>query len=133
VEARSDEPGLRLVTAAAVAPADVETAPVSRHAARIEAALERLLPFAKSQLVARSIPQLDSPQRVPSLLHPLLPRAAKATWEGVGVPPTTPWPSLVRAGREVCPGLGLEGEVLAALGAVARVQQATQKRRPKGR
>ncbi|MGO8968234.1 MAG: desaturase [Myxococcaceae bacterium] len=131
-EARSDEAALRLVTAAAVVPADVEPRLVSGHAARIEEALERLMPFAKAQLVARSVPQLDAPRRAPSLLlHPLLPRAPKAPWEGVGLPPTTAWPSLLRAGREVCPGLGLEGELLAAQGAVARVQRATQKRRPR--
>ncbi len=133
-EGRGDEAGLRLVTAAAVVPADVEEGPVSAHAALIEEALERLLPFARPKALARSVPQLDAPGRGPGLLlHPLLPRAAKAAWEGAGLPPTTPWASLLRAGREVCPGLGLEGEVLAALGAVARVQRATQKRRPPGR
>jgi phytoene dehydrogenase-like protein len=133
-EGRADEAGLRLVTAAAVVPADVEAGRVVAHAARIEEALERLLPFARRQVLARSVPQLDAPGRAPGLLlHPLLPRVAKAPWEGTGLTPTTPWASLLRAGREVCPGLGLEGEVLAALGAVARVQRATQKRRPPGR
>jgi len=132
-EARSDEAGLRLVTATAVFPADVEAALVSAHAARLEEALERLLPFARRQVVARSVPQLDAPQRVPAPLHPLLPRPAKTAWEPLGTPPNTPWPGLLRAGREVCPGLGVEGELLAALGAVARVQRATQKRRPGGR
>jgi len=133
-DARGDEPGARLVTAAAVVPADVERALVQGHAARVEEVLERLLPFARSQLLARSVPQLDAPRRAPGLLlHPLWPRPAKVPWEGLGLPPTTPWPPLVRAGREVCPGLGLEGELLAALGAVTRVQRATQKGRPKGR
>jgi len=133
-EGRADEAGLRLVTAMAVVPADVEAGPVAAHAARVEEAMERLLPFARTQLLARSVPQLDAPGRAPGLLlHPLLPRVAKAAWEGVGLPPNTPWASLLRAGREVCPGLGLEGEVLAALGAVAAVQRATQKRRPPGR
>jgi hypothetical protein len=82
--------------------------------------------------VARSVPQLDAPGRVPGLLlHPLWPRPPNAAWEGQGQPPSTPWPTLVRAGREVCPGLGLEGELLAALGAVAHVQRATQGKGPK--
>jgi hypothetical protein len=133
-DARSEEPGVRLVTAAAVVPADVERGLVQGHAARLEEAMERLLPFARAQVVARSIPQLDAPRKAPGLLlHPLWPRQAKAAWEGLGLPPTTPWPPLVRAGREVCPGLGLEGELLAALGAVSRVQRATQKGKPKAR
>jgi hypothetical protein len=133
-DARGEEAGVRLVTAAAVVAADVERGLVEGHAARIEAALERLLPFARAQRLGRSVPQLDAPRRAPGLLlHPLWPRQPKAAWEGLGLPPTTPWPPLVRAGREVCPGLGLEGELLAALGAVGRVQQATQKGKPKGR
>jgi hypothetical protein len=134
LEALGEEPGVRLVTAAAVVPPDVEPGLVSGHTARLEEALERLLPFARGQLLARSVPQLDAPRRAPGfLLHPLWPRPAKAPWEGIGLlPPTTPWPPLLRAGREVCPGLGLEGELLAALGAVSCVQRATQ-RRPKGR
>jgi hypothetical protein len=133
-EARGEEPGVRLVTVAVVVPPDVEPRLVSGHAARLEEALERLLPFARGRLLARSVPQLDAPRRAPGfLLHPLWPRPAKALWEGIGLlPPTTPWPPLLRAGREVCPGLGLEGELLAALGAVSRVQRATQ-RGPKGR
>jgi hypothetical protein len=133
-DARGEEAGVRLVTAAAVVPADVERGLVEGHAGRIEEALERLLPFARAQQLGRSVPQLDAPRRAPGLLlHPLWPRPPRAAWEGLGLPPTTPWPPLVRAGREVCPGLGLEGELLAALGAVGRVQQATQKGKPKGR
>jgi phytoene dehydrogenase-like protein len=126
-DARVDEAGVRLVTATAVFPPDVEATVVQGHAARLEEALERLLPFARGHLVARSIPQLDAPRRVPGvLLHPLWPPPPKAAWQGQGLPPLTPWPSLLRAGREVCPGLGWEGELLAALGAAARVQRAAQ-------
>lgn len=131
-EARADEAGLRLVTAGAVFPPDVETGAVQAHAARLEEALERLLPFARAQLLGRSIPQLDAPGRTPGLLlHPLWPRAPKAAWEAMGLKASTPWPTLVRAGREVCPGLGLEGELLAALGAAAHVQRATQRKGPR--
>ena len=133
-DGRAEEPGLRLVTAAAVVPAEVERTLVLGHVARIEETLERLLPFARARVVSRSVPQLDAPRMAEGLLlHPLWPRPAKAPWEGLGLAPTTPWPPLVRAGREVCPGLGLEGELLGALGAVARVQRATQKGRAKGR
>ena len=126
-EARADEPGVRLVTAAAVVPPDVEPGPVQGHVRRLEEAMERLLPFARAQRVASSVPQLDAPRRLPGvLLHPLWPATAKAAWEGLGLSPSTSWPTLLRAGREVCPGLGLEGELLAALGAAARVQRATQ-------
>jgi phytoene dehydrogenase-like protein len=133
-DARAEEASLRLVTAAVVVPPETEKALVAGHALRLEEALERLLPFARSKVVARSVPQLDAPRRAPGfLLHPLWPRPAKAAWEGLGlVPPATPWSPLLRAGREVCPGLGLEGELLAALGAVSRVQRATQ-RGAKGR
>jgi len=132
-EARADEPSLRLVTVAAVVPPDVQPEQVRGHAARVEEALDRLLPFARPRVVARSIPQLDAPSPRPGhLLHPLLPRPPQAAWEALGVAPETPWPSLIRAGREVCPGLGLEGELLAALGAVARVQRASQKGKGRG-
>jgi hypothetical protein len=133
-EARADEPSLRLVTAAAVVPPDVEPDRIRGHAARIEEALERLLPFARARVVARSVPQLDAPWPRPGhLLHPLFPRSPEAAWEALGVPADTPWPTLIRAGREVCPGLGLEGELLAALGAVGRVQRASQKRKGRGK
>jgi hypothetical protein len=133
-DTRSDEPALRLVTGAAVFPADVAAERVRAHAVRLEEALERLLPFARTRALARSIPQLDAPAPRPGhLLHPLFARPAKPSWEALGVTATTPWPTLLRAGREVCPGLGLEGELLAALGALARVQRASQKRKPPGR
>jgi hypothetical protein len=133
-EARADEPSLRLVTASAVVPPDTEAEQVGGHAGRIEQAMDRLLPFALGRAVARSIPQLDTPSPRPGpLLHPLFVRPPKAPWEPLGVEPTTPWPTLLRAGREVCPGLGLEGELLAALGAVARVQRASQRKKPPGR
>jgi hypothetical protein len=128
-DARVDEPTLRLVTGATVVPADVEPERVRAQAVRIEEALERLLPFARRQVLARSVPQLDAPSPRPALLHPLFARPGKAPWDGLGVPPSTPWSTLIRAGRDVVPGLGLEGELLAALGAVARVQQASQKGR----
>jgi hypothetical protein len=134
-DARTDEAGARLVTATAIVPPDVEAALVQGHVARLEDALGRLLPFARGHLLARSVPQLDAPRRVPGvLLHPLWPRAPKAAWEGQGLSPLTAWTALLRAGREVCPGLGLEGELLAALGAAARVQRAAQgKAKPLGR
>ena len=133
-EARADEPSLRLVTAAAVAPPDVEPGRIRGPAEELERAMERLLPFARAKVVARSLPQLDAPTPRPGhLLHPLLPRPARAGWDALGMPQDTPWPTLLRAGREVCPGLGLEGELLAALGAVARVQRASQSRKVVGR
>jgi hypothetical protein len=126
-EARTEEAGLRLVTAAAIVPPDVEPGPIQGHVQRLEEAMERLLPFARAQRLASSVPQLDAPRRPPGgLLHPLWPVSAKAAWGGQGLSPSTPWPTLLRAGREVCPGLGLEGEVLSALGATARVQRAIQ-------
>jgi hypothetical protein len=133
-EARTDEPSLRLVTASAVVPPGTEVEQARGHAARIEQAMDRHLPFALARALARSIPQLDAPSPRPGLLlHPLFARPARSPWDPLGVEPTTPWPTLLRAGREVCPGLGVEGELLAALGAVARVQRASQRKRPSGR
>jgi hypothetical protein len=133
-DARAEEPTLRLVTGAAVFPADVAAERIRTQVARLEEAVARLLPFSRARALARSIPQLDAPAPRPGhLLHPLFPRPAKPSWEALGVSATTPWPTLLRAGREVCPGLGLEGELLAGLGAVARVQHASQKRKPPGR
>jgi hypothetical protein len=126
-DARGEEAGVRLVTAAAVVPPDVEPGLVQGQVKRLEETMERLLPFARTQRLASSVPQLDAPRRADGLLlHPLWPPAAKAAWAGQGLSPSTPWPTLLRAGREVCPGLGVEGELLAALGAAARVQKGTQ-------
>jgi hypothetical protein len=128
-DARADESGTRLVTASAIVPAEVETRLVQGQLEHLEEALGRLLPFARGHLLARSAPQLDAPRRVSGvLIHPLWPGAPKTVWGGQGLSPLTAWPALVRAGREVCPGLGFEGELLAALGAAARVQRAAQRK-----
>ncbi|HEY6105533.1 MAG TPA: phytoene dehydrogenase, partial [Anaeromyxobacteraceae bacterium] len=78
-----------------------------------------------SQTVHQSVPLLAAPsERRGSRLmaHPLyevrLPQALGVT----GLPTRSPIKNLFFAGREVVPGLGIEGEFHAALQAAARVQ-----------
>jgi hypothetical protein len=78
-------------------------------AAEVEAALERLLPFAKEQLKARDA-LVGGPART------ALPRWAVVESEHplMGRRPQTPFANLLRAGRDLVPGLGVEGELMAA-------------------
>jgi phytoene dehydrogenase-like protein len=125
-EASAEE---RVVCAAAFVPArsrDQGRDHLAALAARVRGALDEVLPFLGSQAVHESVPLLAAPsERRGSRLmaHPLyevrLPQALGVT----GLPTQSPLKNLFFAGREVVPGLGLEGEFHAALQAAARVQQ----------
>ncbi len=125
-EAAAEE---RVVCAAAFVPArsrETGRDHLAGLASRILAALEDALPFLGSQAVHQSVPLLNAPsERRGSRLmaHPLyqvrLPQALGVT----GLPTRSPLKNLFFAGREVVPGLGIEGEFHAALQAAGRVQQ----------
>ena len=92
-----------------------------------------LMPFLDRHLVAASSPYLArrGPARGARLVpHPLLETDRDAAY-GVGVlPPRTPYKNLVLAGREVVPGLGLEGELLAGWRAAEIVAGAARRHDP---
>jgi phytoene dehydrogenase-like protein len=100
-------------------------------AARIRAALDDALPFLGSRAIHESVPLLAAPsERRGSRLmaHPLYQVQLSRTLGVTGLPTRSPIKNLFFAGREVLPGLGIEGEFHAALQAAARVQEMLGKR-----
>lgn len=99
----------------------------------LDALRSDLLPFLDEHLVHLSSPYLArrGPARGARLApHPLLETDLKPAF-GVGVlAPRTPYKNLFLAGREVIPGLGLEGELLAGLRAAELVATAAHKHDP---
>jgi hypothetical protein len=80
------------------------------------ATLERLLPFARPAVRASDVVDvrhLLGPLAVKEPLHPL-----------GGRRPRTPFVNLVRAGRDLVPPLGIDGELIAARSVVALVERA---------
>jgi phytoene dehydrogenase-like protein len=134
----AEDPKLRTVCAGAFVPASArelgEEHLVSLKA-RLERRLEQLIPFARDALEVSSAPYLDaSGVRGSRLLpHPLLSVDTEAFAGITGLPPRTPVKNLFLASREVLPGLGFEGELLAGVRAARLVQQALHKTNPLGR
>jgi hypothetical protein len=94
--------------------------------AALRAALASLLPFLERHVVHESVPALAAPSgRRGSRLavHPLLEVAAPGALGVTGLPVESPWPNVLFAGRDVVPGLGLEGEFHAGLAAAAAAER----------
>lgn len=93
----------------------VATAPTD-DARWLEDQLGRLLPFTREHLRARDAVDaapVHAAFVVKDSEHPLMGRR-----------PRTPFPNLVRAGRDLCPGFGIDGELVAARSVVAVVEGA---------
>lgn len=125
----------RVLSVTAPAPLAIKTAgepAVRALLGQIHAALERVMPFTKAHVTLESTPWLDAPHVVagraePTPLFALGPEA----WLGVsGLETGSPWKRIVLASRQVLPGLGVEGEVLAARRAVQRVEARLKKQDP---
>ncbi len=108
-----DDSLVAVVGAAVCATGEAESA-----AAGVEAALDQLLPFAKEQTRAREV------------LAGGAARAALAPWKVVdsehglgGRRPQTPYANLLRAGRDLVPALGPEGELMAARAVAAAAEE----------
>jgi len=131
-------PDACVLTAGAFVPArgrDREAEHISEHAARIRAAVGEFLPFFERQALLESVPLLAAAahRRGTRLLaHPLY-EVKRGQMLGVtGLPTRSAIPNLFFAGREVAPGLGLEGEFHAALQAADRIEAYLGKKpRPK--
>lgn len=125
-------PQQRVLTASVEAPVGLRAGgepAVRALAQQIHASLERVMPFTKAHITAESSPWIDAQPVVAARgePHPLFTTAQDA-WLGVaGVTTTSPWKRVLLAGRQVLPGLGFEGEVLAAQRAV-RIAEATLKK-----
>jgi len=99
---------------------------------RINIELDLLMPFARGKARLISAPYLHaSGVRGSRLLpHPLLSFEQPSHLGVTGLPVRAPAKHLFLASREVLPGLGLEGEVLAALRAAKLVQETIKKSDP---
>jgi hypothetical protein len=93
---------------------------------QIRDAVADAIPFFERHLVRESVPVLAAPKerRGSRLLpHPLYEVDLEKTLGVTGLPCRSPYRNLVFAGREVVPGLGLEGEFHAGLQAAGAAQE----------
>jgi hypothetical protein len=88
-------------------------------ARRIREAVADAIPFFERHLVAESAPALAAQPDGLSPVHPLYASDRDDPLGVTGLPVRGPWKNLVFAGREVIPGLGVEGEFYAGIQAAA--------------
>jgi hypothetical protein len=95
---------------------------IQQAAARIREAVADAIPFFERHLIAESAPLLASPDSA-SLppVHPLYEATLDEFLGVTGLPVRGPWKNLFFAGREVLPGLGIEGEFYAGIQAAGHV------------
>ena len=113
----------RVVCASGFIPADVRGRDALRGAAaRIREAVADAIPFFERHLVAESAPLVASPERAElPPVHPLYETELEDTLGVTGLPVRGPWKNLFFAGREVLPGLGIEGEFYAGIQAAGHI------------
>jgi phytoene dehydrogenase-like protein len=128
-------PPLLTLTVSGVVEAGVRGSEASVRAAveAVWSALEAVLPFTRPHVQVESVPWLHAPQVAGGHVEPWpLFTTPPDGWFGVTGHLTQPaLPRLLLAGRQVFPGLGLEGEVLAAVRAAERVERLTAGQRRK--
>ncbi|HTN54371.1 MAG TPA: NAD(P)-binding protein [Anaeromyxobacter sp.] len=125
-ETVSDE---RVVCASAFLPASATSREeMAAAAARIREAVADAIPFFERHQVAESVPLLHAPpgleEGVRLLSHPLYETDLEPALGVTGLPVRGPWKNLFFAGREVIPGLGVEGEFYAGIQAAGHVAAA---------
>jgi hypothetical protein len=118
VEVVADE---RVVCASGFVAAGEDRAALERSAARIREAVADAIPFFERHLVAESAPLLVGDRSDPSPVHPLYSGDQEDRLGVCGLPVRGPWKNLFFAGREVIPGLGVEGEFYAGIQAAGHV------------
>jgi hypothetical protein len=128
-----DDPSLRVLCAGGFVPASVRDLGepyLQTLANRIDGHLDALMPFAKSKRLLRSAPYLDAGAVRGSRLmpHPHYVFDTEAVLGVTGLKQQTPTKNVLLAGREVLPGLGLEGEFLAGSRATRLVQEMLKKK-----
>lgn len=100
--------------------------------AQVHVALERVMPFTRPHVTHESSPWFDAQHVVAGRgePHPLF-QCPADSWFGVtGLRTVSPWKRVFFAGRQVLPGLGFEGEVLAAQRAVRLAELTLKKNDP---
>lgn len=134
VDGKEDE-ALQVVCAGAFVPANVREfgeAHLESIAKRIGTVLERLMPFSAPHRVLASSPYLHaSTARGSRLLpHPLFAFEEEKALGVGGLAQRTAVKNLFLANREVLPGLGLEGELLAGIRVSRLIQTLLDKKNP---
>ncbi len=121
--------GVQVLCAAGFLPAaarDQGEAALLAWAARLRESLAGALPFFDRHLLAESLPLFAASRekRGSRLMpHPLYQVAAPGPLGITGLPTRSPWDNVLFAGREVIPGLGVEGEFHAGLQAAAAAER----------
>ena len=112
----------RVVCASAFVPAGSDATALASAAAAIREAVADAIPFFERHLVAESVPLLAAPGRTEQgAVHPLYAAEGKDALGVTGLPVRGRLKNLFFAGREVIPGLGVEGEFHAGIQAAAHV------------
>jgi hypothetical protein len=119
-------PNERVVCASAFIPAATSSREeLTAAAAAIREAVADAVPFFERHLVCESAPVLHAPpelqEGVRMLSQPLYQTDLESTLGITGLPVRAPWKNAFFAGREVLPGLGLEGEFFAGIQAAGHV------------
>lgn len=111
-------PSVEMTAAVVVAGTLCPRGRASEASEDLDRALDQLLPFAREQAIAR-----DTVMGAPA-------QAVLQQWEVVesehplgGRRPQTPYKNLLRAGRDLVPGLGVDGELIAAHAVVALAEE----------
>jgi hypothetical protein len=112
----------RVVCASGFVPAGEARSALEAAATQIREAVADAIPFFDRHLVAESTPVLAAQDRTESSsVHPLYASDRQDALGVAGLPVRGPWKNLVFAGREVVPGLGVEGEFYAGIQAAGHV------------
>lgn len=127
------QPDQRVLTISVPAPVSLRAAgePAIRAVIeQIHGALAHILPFSRPHIILESTPWIDSTHLVAtrSEAAPLFQLPAEAPLGVGGLTTHSVWKPVLLASRQVLPGLGLEGEILAAQRAVRVVETALEKR-----
>lgn len=98
---------------------------------RVWNAVRDVFPFTRAHVIVTSSPWTDVPAIVSGLAEPWPTfELGEASTLGIsGLTTVTPWSRLFNASRQVLPGLGLEGEALAARRAIAAVEKLLLKKK----
>ena len=131
----SSKPEDRVLTVAVTAPIGLRAGgePAIRALiAQVHQALARVMPFTKPHVTLESTPWIDAAHVVAGRAEvaPLFQLSPEAWLGAAGLTTNSPWKRVLMAGRQILPGLGFEGEVLAAQRAVKLVETSLKKNDP---
>ncbi len=111
----------RVVCASGYVPAGGGPDALREAAGRIRDAVADAIPFFERHLVAESAPVLEPARAALPPVHPLYASDADERLGVAALSVRGPWKNLFFAGREVVPGLGVEGEFYAGIQAAGHV------------